>query len=269
MFESTCVSGSHRLVWKLVCLSVPVSVSDWRLFTQVVMMTCASCHEGASSSSPTRRWYSPAPHPPPLLSPPSPFSPPRSFQNRHNHCVLAHAPPASCNRTNRWVLWRRKVTNIKGLRDQLDELNQEIRAKTAGPALQSLKRDLSSGETSSAARTSLCRYSVNRQLGARSHIVLHLPQNATAAAPTTATAPATTAATRTVDERTGAPQLPVALGTLSCTPSSKWHNFLFFVERFASDLIVDDEEMTAMHHYVHGGWFLSPLRSSLDDFHNR
>ena len=52
------------------------------------------------------------------------------------------------------------------------------------------------------------------------HIVLHLSQNATAAAPTTAAA---TAATRTADGRTGAPQLPIALGKLSCASSTVRH----------------------------------------------
>ena len=76
------------------------------------------------------------------------------------------------------------------------------------------------------------------------HIVMHLPQNATAAAPTTAAATAATAATRTADGRAGAPQLPVALGTVLHTLFEMVlrYDYLFFVEYFTLDLTMEDEE---------------------------
>ena len=44
------------------------------------------------------------------------------------------------------------------------------------------------------------------------------------------------------------------------------YDFLFFVEYFTSDLIVDYEEMTATHCHVHGGRFHPHFGANLKIF---
>ena len=100
-----------------------------------------------------------------------------------------------------------------GRRETVEECGEQPREPRGKRARQQEAKGEKWGQKERENQTRLCSENTL-------HIVQHLSQNATAAA----TAPLATTATRTADGRTGAPQLPIALGTLSCASSTVRHS---------------------------------------------